>query len=125
MNTPRPVPEIGLNGHNRISTQALVSTANAAAAETFGLDPGRVKSVFTDDGGLLALQLALALPIPPLTQVVEDPQAVDAFGGSVARRAAAAGPVVLQRVAELTGTTLSRVDIRVTGLQTAEKRSLR
>lgn len=102
-------------GHNRITTQALTSTARAATAEVLGVAPTQVKASFTDDAGLLALQLALPLPVPALTRVAEDPSVVDSFGGPLWSRADAARGQILDRVQHLTGARLSRVDIRIIG----------
>ncbi|MCU1632604.1 MAG: hypothetical protein JWM61_1256 [Micrococcaceae bacterium] len=104
-----------LAGHNRITTQALTSTARAAAAEVLGVAPAQVKASFSDDKGLLALLLALPLPVPALTRVADDPSIVDSFGGPLWSRAAAARTPILDRVQQLTGARLSRVDIRIIG----------
>ncbi|NJC20925.1 hypothetical protein BJ994_000001 [Arthrobacter pigmenti] len=47
--------------------------------------------------------------------MVADPGAVAAFGGSVDERVHRAKGTILQRFTELSGSRLSRVDIRVTG----------
>lgn len=107
-------------GHNRITTQALTSTAQAAAAEVLGVEPARVRASFSDDRGLLALLLALPLPVPPLTRVLDDPDVVGAFGGTLWARADAARSPILDRVQQLTGARLSRVDIRIIGSTVAK-----
>ena len=107
-------------GHNRISTQALTSLARAAAAEALGVPAHDVRADWSDDDGLLALSLVLPVRIPPLTTVLRDPGRVAGFGGSIRDRALAARPVILHRVAELSGAQLSRVDIRVSGVAISE-----
>lgn len=102
-------------GHNRITTEALTSTARAVAGEVFGVPPAQVRASFSDDRGLLALLLALPLPVPPLTRVVREPDVVGTFGGPLWARADAARSPILERVQELTGTRLSRVDLRIIG----------
>ena len=102
-------------GHNRITTQALTSTARAVAAEVLDVEPGQVKASFSDDRGLLALLLALPLPVPPLSRVLEEPGIVGSYGGPLRDRAEAARAPVLERIQLLTGARLSRVDIRVIG----------
>lgn len=109
------------SGHNRVGTQALTSVAKAVAGEVFRISPATVRAGWDDDGGLLALSLALPIGIPPLAQVVRDATVVAARGGSVRDRARAAKPVILERVSALTGSRLSRVDIRVTGVQVEER----
>jgi hypothetical protein len=102
-------------GHNRITTQALTSTARAVAADVLHADPGQVRASFSDDRGLLALLLALPLPVPPLARVLEEPGVVGSYGGSLRDRAEAARGPVLELVQQLTGARLSRVDIRIIG----------
>ncbi len=113
----------GLAGHNRISTQALTSTAKAAASEYFGVPPQQVRVTLRDDRGLLALALSLPIPLPPLAALT--PAMLERAGGTVLERAHAAKPVLLQRVSELTGSRLSRVDIRITGALAVEGRRVR
>nr|WP_307086877.1 hypothetical protein [Arthrobacter agilis] len=98
-----------------MTTQALTSLARAAAADVLGVQPGQVRATFTDDRGLLALLLALSLPVPPLTRVLDEPAIVDAFGGPLLVRAEAARSPILERIQELSGARLSRVDIRIIG----------
>ncbi|MCC9144113.1 MULTISPECIES: hypothetical protein [unclassified Arthrobacter] len=112
-----------LAGHNRISTQALSSTAKAAASEYFGVPAQQVRVQWTDDRGKLALSVSLPITLPPLQALT--PGMLDRAGGTVWERAHAAKPVLMQRVAELTGSRLSRVDIRVTGVLPAEGRRVR
>lgn len=109
-----------LAGHNRISTQALSSVAKAAAAEIFGVTPPDVRAEWTDDGGLLALSLALPIGVPSLTAVLRDPGRVQAAGGSIWQRGFGAKAAILSKVTWLTGSQLSRVDIRITGVRPAE-----
>ncbi|NUT72677.1 hypothetical protein [Pseudarthrobacter sp. C4D7] len=116
MNSPAPVVRgQALSGHNRISTQALTSLAKAAAAEALGIDAQDVRADWTDDDGLLALSLVAPISIPPLQAVVLDPARVDAAGGSIWDRTVRAKERILARVSELSGSQLSRVDIRVSG----------
>ncbi|MBD7995012.1 hypothetical protein H9639_06855 [Arthrobacter sp. Sa2CUA1] len=109
-----------LAGHNRISTQALTSTAQAVAAEYFGVPASAIRVTWSDDEGLLALSLALPVTMPPLDAVVKDPGLVERTGGSVWQRVHAAKPLLLQRITYLTGSILSLVDIRVTGIRVQE-----
>jgi len=103
------------SGHTRITTQALTSTARAVAADVLGVPPAQIRASFSDDRGLLALLLALPLPVPPLDRVVEDPDVVGTFGGPLWVRADTARSPILERIQQLTGARLSRVDIRIIG----------
>ncbi|MBG0738245.1 hypothetical protein IV500_02185 [Paeniglutamicibacter antarcticus] len=114
-----------LAGHNRISTQALTSVARGAAAEIFDVAPADVRVSFADDGGLLALSVSLPIGIPPLTAVVRDPDRVAAHGGPIWSRAVHAKVAILDRVAALSGSGLSRVNIRITGVRATERSRVR
>lgn len=109
-----------LAGHNRISTQALTSVARAAAAEALGVAPQEVRAEWTDDGGLLALSLVAPIAVPSLTAVLRDPARVAAYGGPIWDRAVAAKAQILNRVTELSGARLSRVDIRISGASVSD-----
>ncbi|MGO4493133.1 hypothetical protein AB4Y86_13740 [Arthrobacter sp. 2YAF22_2] len=109
-----------LAGHNRISTQALTSVARAAAAEALGVPPQDVRADWTDDDGLLALSLVTPIAVPSLTSVLRDPARVAGFGGPIWDRAVAAKARILQRVTELSGAQLSRVDIRISGASVSD-----
>ncbi|OFI38411.1 hypothetical protein BIU82_03530 [Arthrobacter sp. SW1] len=109
-----------LAGHNRISTQALTSLAREAAAEALGVHAHDVRVDWADDGGLLALSIVAPVNIPSLAEVLRDPGRVPAIGGSVRDRAVAAKTSILRRVTELSGSMLSRVDIRISGVRVAE-----
>jgi hypothetical protein len=105
---PRPAgPHRG--GHTRISTQALSSAARAVAADVFSVPPGQVRVGLNDEFGSLALGLSLPLPIGP--------HGIDAAGRpTVWERARQARAAIRDRFVELTGTHVSRVDVRVTGI---------
>lgn len=108
-------------GHTRISTQALTSVAQAAAAEALGVTPHEVRAEWSDDDGLLALSLVSPITLPPLAAVLRDPGRVaGSGGGSVWDRAVAAKADILRRVTELSGARLSRVDIRISGASVKE-----
>ncbi|ALV41078.1 hypothetical protein AU252_07865 [Pseudarthrobacter sulfonivorans] len=109
-----------LGGHNRISTQALTSLARTAAAEALGVEPHDVRADWTDDDGLLALSLVSPIRIPPLATVLRDPGRVAAFGGSIWDRTVDAKTRILSTVTALSGASLSRVDIRISGVKPIE-----
>ncbi|MFE4196846.1 hypothetical protein ACFRJ9_13335 [Paenarthrobacter sp. NPDC056912] len=109
-----------LAGHNRISTQALTSLAKAAAAEALGVAPSDIRADWSDDDGLLALSIVAPISIPALSEVLRNPQRVQGFGGSIWDRAVTAKAVVLETVTRLSGSQLSRVDIRISGAQVTE-----
>ncbi|MFF1829181.1 hypothetical protein [Paenarthrobacter sp. NPDC058040] len=113
-------PTTSLAGHNRISTQALTSLAQAAAAEALGVAPSDIRADWSDDDGLLALSIVAPISVPALSEVLRQPQRVQGFGGSIWDRAVAAKALVLESVTQLSGSQLSRVDIRISGAQVRE-----
>lgn len=118
--TAAPAAPEHLAGHNRITTQALTSTACAVAAEVLSVPVRDVRAGWIDDAGMLALTLALPISVPSLHRVAADPAAVEIFGGSVEDRVHRAKGEILERVMQLSGSRLSRVDIRVTGARVSE-----
>lgn len=113
------------SGHNRISTQALTSLAKAAAAEALGIHAHDVRADWSDDDGLLALSLVAPIRIPSLTAVLRDPRRVQALGGSIWDRTVHAKTDILTKVTELSGASLSRVDIRISGAHVTEEGRVR
>ncbi|MGA7206303.1 MAG: hypothetical protein WBX27_16940 [Specibacter sp.] len=109
-----------LSGHNRISTQALTSVARAAAAEVLAVAPAVVRVAWVDDAGALALSLSSPISAPSLAAVRHEPGRVARSGGSIVVRASEAKTAILARVEHLTGSHLSRVDIRISAIQAAE-----
>ncbi|NKX55015.1 hypothetical protein [Arthrobacter mobilis] len=109
-----------LAGHTRVSTQALTTTAQGVAAEVIGISPELVRATWRDDNGSLALSLSLPVGIPSLDRVLADPRLVAGFNGSVRDRVQAAKSEILERIARISGSALSRVDIRVTGARIQE-----
>lgn len=107
-------------GHTRISTQALTSVAKVAAAEVLAVAPGQVRISWSDEAGALALSVSSAMGAPSLSQVRQNPARVEQSGGSVMARATAAKALVLEQVEKLTGSTLSSVDIRISGILTRD-----
>ena len=118
--TAGAVHAAAMAGHTRISTQALSSVARAAAAEALGVTPHEIRAEWSDDDGLLALSLVAPIAVPSLTAVLRDPGRVTAFGGSIWDRAVAAKAEILHRVSELSGSRVSRVDIRISGASMSE-----
>lgn len=106
----------GLAGHNRISTQALTSVAKVAAADVLAVEPGQVRVNWSDDAGELALSITSAIGAPSLQAVRRNPGRVAISGGSILARATAAKAEILNQVEYLTGSVLSGVDIRISGV---------
>ncbi|MDP5226426.1 MULTISPECIES: hypothetical protein [Arthrobacter] len=112
---PAEAPRV-LAGHNRFSNQALTSLAKAACAEVLEVPAQEVRVEWRDDDGLLALSLVTPLGLPGLSEVVRDPEVLAAAGGSIWDRAVDAKADIRARVMQLSGSELSRVDIRISGV---------
>ncbi|WP_309081367.1 hypothetical protein [Zhihengliuella sp.] len=95
-----------LAGHTRISTQALSGVAKAIASDLFQVPPGRINVVLDDDLGRLAIGINLPLPL----------HAPGAGSGSVWDRAVRTRDEIRAGFTRLTGSEVSRIDVRVTGL---------
>lgn len=115
---PSRPPGRVLAGLNRVSTQALTSLAQAAAAAELGVRPSDVRAEWADDAGLLALRIVAPMAIPPLADVAVDAATLSAWGGSVWERCAMAKGRILDSVTQLSGIMLSRVDLRISGMRT-------
>ncbi|MGJ9403327.1 hypothetical protein [Arthrobacter sp. KK5.5] len=114
----QPAPEYA--GHTRISTQALTSTARAVAADVFAVPPAQVRVGLNDEFGSLALGLSLPLPIG------RHATGADRHGApTVWEKARDSRAAVRDRFVELTGTHVSRVDVRVTGTAARPERRVR
>ncbi|MBG6084894.1 hypothetical protein [Zhihengliuella flava] len=100
-----------LPGHTRLSTQALSSTARIIAAEAYAVDQARIHVDLDDDYGDLALSFSLPLPATP--PPAEEPAPA---GGTVWDRAVGVRESIRERFVQLTGSSISRVDVRVTGI---------
>lgn len=112
------------NGHNRISTQALTSLAKVAAAQALGIDAQDVRADWTDDDGLLALSILAPISVPPL-RAAAAVRASELSSGSIWERTVQAKALILESVSELSGASLSRVDIRISGAKISEGERVR
>lgn len=96
-------------GYTRVNTQALANTARAVAAEAFGVAPGLVRAFLRDDSGYLALSIQVPAPLPLANPLSASRQTVLELVGD--RRA-----WIGARFSVLTGSLVSRVDVRITGV---------
>lgn len=94
-------------GYTRVSAQALTGTARAAAAQAFAVDPSLVRAFLRDDSGYLALDIHL-----PVSLSAAD----GAFRGTVLDQVRQKRAQIGEHFTALTGSLVSRVDVRVTGI---------
>lgn len=122
---PRAGTSEPTGGRTRIAPRALDRLASAVTADAFGSDPKKTSVELTDDGGSLSLTVECPVRVPSLDRVAADDTLVDKTGGTVLDRAAAAQKVIQSRVSELTGYQISRVSIRLTGVDLTPERRVR
>ena len=97
-------------GHTRITPAALRHTIETIAAHAFGVPRSDVAAVLDDDAGRLGARVSVKLALPPLLGPRQGPD-----GGSVFDRSRVARTAIIARGLDLTGRTLGRVDIRLSG----------
>ncbi|WP_374706768.1 hypothetical protein [Arthrobacter sp. NicSoilC12] len=97
-------------GHTRITEAALRHTIETIAAHAFSVPRSDVAAVLDDDSGRLAARVSVKLALPLLLGPRRGPD-----GGTVFDRSRAARTAIITRGLDLTGRTLSSVDIRLSG----------
>ncbi|KIS26176.1 hypothetical protein TV39_19040 [Arthrobacter sp. SPG23] len=101
-----------------MTSRALTQAVEAVAAQAFGLPAGTVKAKLRDDGGLLAITVAVPLAAPPLLDLAAaDPAAegrAEPVMPTVFEQSDMARAAIIKHTSAVTGTTVSRVDIRLT-----------
>lgn len=102
-------------GYTTISTGTMAQLLTAVAAEAFSVPSRDVRASLHDDQGQLSVQLAV--PLAPWGPAND--------GGTIFERAAAARTRVAERLQELAGTAVRRVDIRYTGIQGGDHKKAR
>lgn len=117
--TPQP------RGRTRIAARALERIAGAVAADALGGDRRRTSVALADHEGSLDIAIDAAVRTVSLARAAEEPGAVDRSGGPLLGRAEAAGSTVRDRVHELTGRSVQRVSVHITGVQVQQERRVR
>ncbi|GAB3122445.1 hypothetical protein HNR05_001288 [Leifsonia psychrotolerans] len=110
----QPAGSSTLVGRNRITARALRAVAAAAVAETLNVAGRAVSADLADDHGKLAVTVRAAIPVVSLAAIQRNPRALELSGGTLLERCERAQRQTKERVEQLTGRRVSRVDIRVT-----------
>jgi hypothetical protein len=117
-----PAVDRSTDGRTRVTAKALNRLVAAVAAEALGV-PARVVSVdLTDSAGKLAVTVRSPLRVVSLTRVQDDRSLVARTGGTLLERAAAAQQQIRSRAAELSGSAISNVTVRLTGIDIQQER---
>jgi uncharacterized alkaline shock family protein YloU len=112
-------------GRTTVAPRALDRLVSAVTADTFGVAARSVHVELFDRDGLLALQIRTPIRVVSLDRVKRAPVAVETSGGTLIQRAADAQTTIRERVAELSGATISHVTLRLTEIETQEEKRVR
>ncbi|MFT2815443.1 hypothetical protein [Leifsonia sp. A12D58] len=111
-----PVADAAQRGRTRITSKALKSVVSAVTAEALGVDANHVGVDLTDHSGALAVTVTTPIRVVSLDRVQSDPTAVKRAGGSIVDRTSRAQETIRDRVSNLTGSTIGRVTVRISGV---------
>jgi hypothetical protein len=108
--TPSRAPR----GRTTITSRAVRRVVAAVTADALEVPAADVAVTLADDAGRLAVEARTPIRIPALA---DRPEA----GGTLLERLAEAQTQVRDRVLDLTGSTVGRVDLRITGARIQER----
>ncbi len=103
-------------GRTRMTTKALRRNVSAVTAEALGVDAGHVGVDLTDREGALSLTVNTPIRVVSLERVQAEMSVVPRSGGSILDRTTRAQEAIRDRVSAMTGSTIGRVTVRVTGV---------
>ncbi|MCY1693008.1 hypothetical protein [Curtobacterium sp. SL109] len=112
-------------GRTRIAPRALNRVVSAVTADALNVPAGKISTDLTDDAGHLSLLVSTPIGVPSLIRIMDEPTALTQSGGSVLDRARLAQEQIRTRVQQLTGSTVTRVIVKVTGVHIRENRRVR
>ena len=112
-------------GRTRIVPRALRQIVSMVTAESLGVPSGQVGVELGDDHGMLALTISTAVRVVPLSRITREPAVIARTGGTILARSAQSQTEIRRRVAELTGTDVGRVTVRLTGVDVQQERRVR
>jgi hypothetical protein len=106
----------GLHGRTRIASRAVRRIVSAVTADALGVSASDVVVELADDDGSLAVVAKTPIQIRPLGETGRH------SGGSLLERLSAAQTTIRDRCLQLTGSTIGRVDLRITGVDLRERK---
>ena len=112
-------------GRTRITSRALDRIVSRVTADAFGVDQKRVSLEIEDARGDLSLRVKTPLRVPSLDEIADDPARVAAGGGAVLERANRAQEDIRQHVQTITGSTVARVIVEITGADVKPQKRVR
>jgi hypothetical protein len=102
-------------GRTTITARAVRRVVAAVTADALEVPATDVAVTLTDDAGALAVEARTPIRVPALA-------ARDEAGGTLLERLTDAQTQVRDRVLDLTGSTVGRVDLRITGARIQGRR---
>lgn len=115
----------GSAGRTRITAKALNRLVAAVAADALGVAAGAVSVDLADTAGQLAVTVRSPLRVVALSRVQDDRGIVARTGGTLLERAAAAQQQIRSRAATLSGSKISTVTVRLTGVDVQPERRVK
>jgi uncharacterized alkaline shock family protein YloU len=112
-------------GRTRITSRALDRVVSAVTADELGVGVTQVSVDLSDDGGALTLTVRAPINVVSLERSMADAGAIARAGGSVIDRAARAQENIRSRIQALTGSEISRVQLRLTNAVIKQERRVR
>ena len=106
----------GQHGRTRIASRAVRRIVSAVTADALSVSASDVSVELGDDRGLLAVTARTKINVRPLGDVGRRST------GTLLQRIEQAQATIRHRCLELTGSTIGRVDLRITGVDLHERK---
>jgi hypothetical protein len=106
----------GPHGRTRIASRAVRRIVSAVTADALSVSASDVSVELGDDHGLLAVTARTPINVRPLGDVGRR------SSGTLLERLEKAQASIRDRCLELTGSTIGRVDLRITGVDLHERK---
>lgn len=109
-------PDGTVHGRTTIASRAVRTVVSAVTAEALEVSARNVSVELHDDEGRLVVVARTAIRVTPLGV------APAGSGGTLLERLSAAQTTIRERVLRITGSTIARVDLRITSADLRERR---
>lgn len=113
---------VGLHGRNRVTARAMQRVTSAVTADVMGVAARTVSVALSDHEGKLEVTASTPITVIALGGGRRVPRGgTPAGGASIIDRATAAQSTIQQKLTELTGSTISAVNLRLTNTHIEEE----
>jgi hypothetical protein len=106
----------GLHGRTKITSRAVRRVVSAVTADALSVNASDVSVELADDDGSLTVIAKTPIHVRPLGDVGRR------SSGTLLERLTAAQNDIRERCLQLTGSTIDRVDLRITGVDLRERK---